>query len=390
MKRTRYLALLLLAVLLLNAGAMAACTDPSTRTLCDDEGHDYNTTDWAYDVTAHYHKCNRDGCTAKIDWSEHDSDEECGKCGYKRSVYSKEYAREGNAVTFGSYPQSQVEDAELIASLNELAGEQAAEADRISWIAYPYYKNGEQADFMWYQDVTYENNRYRGVYFSEYRPHHTSYDSSANVSNQDDNGYTADEVYWFKYEPIRWTILEWAGDKVLLLCNTILDAQTYQNAASLPSSIPTNEYASSTIRAWLNNDFLNTAFTSAQKLLIAETELDNSKNTAGVSPSGDHTYSSSKDRVFLPSYADVTNTEYGFASDENRRKLTTDYAQMQGAYTAREGDFAGMGWWWLRSYSDNASDAVRVVYYKGGIGTQGADVRGTDEGVVPALWLKIN
>ena len=59
---------------------------------------------------------------------------------------------------FGSYPQSEVLDDSIISNLNKLVSED-------NWIDFNYYDNGNVSSFMWYQDVIYDGNKYRGVRF---------------------------------------------------------------------------------------------------------------------------------------------------------------------------------------------------------------------------------
>ena len=59
--------------------------------------------------------------------------------------------------------------------------------------------------------------------------------------------------------PIRWQVLERNGDELLLLADKILDRKAYND-----------EYTSitwedCTLRTWLNSDFYNSAFSSAEK-----------------------------------------------------------------------------------------------------------------------------
>ena len=95
-----------------------------------------------------------------------------------------------------------------------------------NWTAYYYYTDGSQRDFMWYIDKEYNGEKYRGVYFTEYRPHSRSY-SGAKYSEQDDNGYYTGVIYWFKYEPIKWSILSEENGKALLLAGIALDSYQY-------------------------------------------------------------------------------------------------------------------------------------------------------------------
>ncbi|MCF0113210.1 MAG: InlB B-repeat-containing protein, partial [Bacilli bacterium] len=102
---------------------------------------------------------------------------------------------------FGSYPQTEVTDSGLIAALNSAAGTlpTAGNATVGNWTSYNYYIFSSVSHFMWHADIEHaDGNKYRGVYFTSYRPYYTTYSSSASNSYQDDNGYNTNTVYWFK------------------------------------------------------------------------------------------------------------------------------------------------------------------------------------------------
>ena len=103
-----------------------------------------------------------------------------------------------------------------------------------------------------------------------------------------------------------------------------------------------------------------------------------------------------EDKVFLLSHAEVTNSAYGFSSDQSaydtaRQKQPTDYVMAQGAYTYRNsgGDYDGNSTWWLRSPYGYSSDSARAVDYYG-YACDGYGVRNTYNGVVPALRITLN
>ena len=262
---------------------------------------------------------------------------------------------------------------------------------------------------MWYIDIEQGGEKYRGVYFTSFRPDRTT--PSSAYTEQEDNGYTISTVYWFKYEPISWTILSenTTDGTALILCDMIIDSQAYQNeyeqdsnsgnyyntSSGVPSGTYANNYAHSTIRKWLNETFYNTAFSELQKQIILTTTVDNSVASTGYSTNS-YACENTQDKVFLLSYQDVINSNYGFSSsylahDTARKKKIADYAQAQGAYTNTRTDYAGNGWWWLRSSADNYSHIAHSVAADGvlGVGGGGANVCLTNGGVLPALQIRL-
>lgn len=313
----------------------------------------------------------------------------CTKCGAE-----KVYGREGGSIYFGIYPQSEVTDGTLKSTLTGSAGALPTSSNSGSWTSYGYYISGSVSNYMWYIDKEYGGEKYRGVYFTSYRPKFTTYSSSSSNSYQDDNGYSTGNVYWFKYEPIKWRILSESSGKALILAELILDSQEFypstNNRTENGKTIYANNWEYSTIRKWLNETFYNVAFNDLQKALIVGTELDN-KTTAfdGGRNSYATRQNNTTDKVFLLSYSDILNTSYGFNAnsgnyDTARRKKTSDYAQVQGAYTS----YLGNGWWWLRSPRKNDSNYASYVYNDGGVGNH-SRVDYTPSGVVPALTIML-
>ena len=245
----------------------------------------------------------------------------------------------GDKVYYGIYPQKNVNDTDLIASLDALEDPES---------------NG------WYL--------YNKEYYAKV---------SAIPCEEDykfDNGTTIENgtTYWFKCEPISWTIL--TNDYVdadgkhlgyYLLSDVLLDAHRYDDNS--------NDYKDSEIRSFFNNDFYNSAF-ALDSSYIQTTTIDNSDNI--------------QDKVFLPSYEDYNNSDYGFDASDTRYCKTTDWVRARGAYcdtysasTQYNGDY------WTRS--TDSGDPSRAWY----VTTSGSFYRWyvnyTDLSVRPAISIKI-
>ncbi len=348
----------------------------------------------------------------------------CALCSYmiySRINYEENKDENGTYILFGSYPQSKVSDISVQAALNSLTGELPTYSDSYGWNSYKYYiSSSNNFDYMWYIDVESDGDKYRGVYFTSYRPTEPKNSSITSKTYQDDNGYLTNTVYWFKYEPIKWRILTENDGKALIYCDMIIDAQAYQdfwvhdgnnvfyatdsNGTILTdengNKIYANNYNYSKIRAWLNDNFYNTAFDSLQKELINLTVVDNSKEsikdaagTIGVMNGSDALYENTNDNIFLLSEKEITTPEYGFAGcdvyDTERQKQTTDYAQSQGARTYFGEQYDLMGWYWLRSPSSSGS-LMSATIDSQGYAKCGMNPNQTAGGVCPALWIILN
>ncbi len=309
------------------------------------------------------------------------------------------YERENDYIYFGSYPQSLVTDSVQIDLLNTFATEL-----NCTWYSYDYYIANTPGDYMWYTDLELNEIKYRGVYFTSYRPYYTSFATGTENSSQDNNGYTLGTVYWFRYEPIKWRILSEENGYALLLADLILDSQQFNSSADSlvfnnegPVFVPTihaNNWEYSTIRSWLNNDFYNTAFNDSQSQNIVEQSLNNTETAYnGVNNNYAISQRETSDKVFLLSYEDMVNEEYGFnkegdAYDTARRKQTSDYAKIQGACPSTNPNYSGKGWWWLRSPDSFCGCDASGVRNDGRL-DGGYYVLSTSSGVVPALMIKL-
>ena len=212
----------------------------------------------------------------------------------------------------------------------------------------------------------------------------TPYDSGYKFSTG--ASVTSGSVYYFKVEPIRWRILSTDGETAFILCDSIIANMAYDEGGS-------NNYKNSDVRAWLNSTFYETAFSELQKDLILTTTVDNSVYSTGYSPN-QYACEDTEDKIFLPSYREVTNSEYGFETssstdDTARRMQMSDYSRATGAYMSTGSSiYYGNGWWWLRSPYDDGSDIARyVVHYACVDGNY--YVYDSSFGIVPALQIRL-
>ncbi|MCR4615911.1 MAG: leucine-rich repeat domain-containing protein [Clostridiales bacterium] len=267
----------------------------------------------------------------------------------------------GTVINFGSYPQSKVTDSAVLAALD---------AAQKNWVSYDYFlfpepdyndPNYEEttqlqiSDYMRYADITLNGEKYRAVTFSYYRTGLIGgYAwSNAEDSYQDDNGYYVNNVYYFKYEPLQWKVLD--ASEGLIMCTNMIDTQAFKCIADFGASEYeyfgydsledwnlrnsthyASDWSNSDLRAWLNDDFYNTAFSSEQQAKILSTVLENDPVDFSYYTNQDYYFAETTDNVFCLSTSEAVNTEYGFASistqDTARQFSATDYAESQGLY----------------------------------------------------------
>ena len=311
----------------------------------------------------------------------------------------------GDIIEFGSYPQSDV-TASLGQILNTLDGD---------WISYDYYSGtGDKSDgnmvasnYMRYKDVVYSGDKYRGVLFDKYRPLWTGDVQTSSNSYQDDNGYISGTTYWFKFEPVKWRILNPLSG--LLMSETIIDSQPFNNFivkmgkdghnldayyGDSGKSYFANNYVKSSIREWLNKDFYETAFNNKQKDNIEYTEISNKGfyTISGITGYEDYDNENTTDKVFFLSYHEMADSSYGFNPsagdyDVAREGVGSDYAKCQGLYVIKNSssDYTGNSWWWLRSSGMNSDGAcgIREQGNENGLSTFSSHY-----GVRPAIKVK--
>ncbi len=274
-------------------------------------------------------------------------------------------SEDGKTLTYGLYPQKNVNDSTLVSALNALTTPES---------------NG------WY---LYNNDYYAKVSATPY-----------NSSYKFDNGTTivSGTTYWFKCEPITWNVLSSTNGEYYILSSVLLDAHCYyynstSNRTIGGKTVYANNYEYSDIRTWLNNDFYNSAF-ALGNAHIQTTTVDNSASTTDSS-TNKYACNNTQDEVFLPSYQDYINSSYGFSTSTSstdtstRYCRTTDWARARGAYYyANSASYQCNGYYWTRSPDSDSYDNGACGVSPGG-GIWGYGVNNTSLSVRPALTIKI-
>ena len=318
----------------------------------------------------------------------------------------------GDVIEYGTYPQSLVTDEALLAILPTLPG---------TWNTYEYegtttnsegYTYPEAFTGMQYIDVVYRNVKYRGVRIDAYRPFTVPLGQSEG-STQEQNGYTAG-TYWFRYDPLRWRVLD--PETGLVMSDTIIDSQPFTqymdpNAtyyyssmgeyglryAYLQDGFVSGVYAS--ISDWLNEDFLNVAFSSAQQEnILSDTQVNDywlvGSGTFSQDGNGYHKYdaTATEGKIFLPAWDEVSDAAAGFNADGNAADAVrtlggSDYAKAQGLEVFGDGETAR---WLLRTMSRyfNARCASQIDETGKGIAHPRTDDRYSRYGICPMMRME--
>lgn len=173
-------------------------------------------------------------------------------------------------------------------------------------------------------------------------------------------------------EDIAWLVLDKQDGKVLLLSKDALDCLPYHQR------FETTTWETCTLREWLNEDFLNEAFSSEEKRMISWTTVKADRNPGYNTDPGDDT----QDQVFLLSIPEVNRY---FESDSQRQCKPTPYAVARYTYVNEANDCCN---WWLRSPGEDnalASD----VQYEGNVNEPGYVIVNSLDAVRPAIWINL-
>ena len=162
-------------------------------------------------------------------------------------------------------------------------------------------------------------------------------------------------------EPIEWEVIDTSGEYMMLISKYALDSRVYHSKNANIS------WQNSDMRAWLNGEFLETAFTDSEYYQLVGVGVEN----------GD------RDLVSLLSVGEAL---YYFPNEEDRICEATPYAVKQGAYV---NNTTGGSWWLLRT-PGTESQSVASVNSDGVMDEAGGKVTSKRGTVRPIMWVSKN
>ena len=274
----------------------------------------------------------------------------------------------GDVLSLGTYPQTHITDETLIENLN------AAAMDS-EWQTLPYAQSGS-LELVKYSDIKYEDTMYRRIRILR---------SLSGAAAR--NGYNTGSVYWFRFEPINWILLD--ADSGFAISEMVLDTEpftypgynnngTYYTDSS--SVYYMNNFAQSDIRVWLNDTFLSTAFTSEEAAALNLHTSDNS-----IVPDEACEPYVCEDTTDYVSLLSLEETEY-FTDQTDAIKNATDYALALNCdnygFTERS------QYWFLRTPGANSKNNC----YLSPQGSYGLDIEtdSPDVGIVPTVYISLS
>ena len=123
--------------------------------------------------------------------------------------------------------------------------------------------------------------------------------------------------YYYQVETITWRVMKTEGNYKYLISDYILDSANYV----YDQEVEDYSYDSSNIRAFVEGDFYNKAFSKeTNKPLLTEVDIEKSKSVI----------TKLNTRIWIPSVYDVENKEYGFYSIDDSYAFSTDYSASKG------------------------------------------------------------
>ena len=178
-------------------------------------------------------------------------------------------------------------------------------------------------------------------------------------------------------EKIEWIVLVKENGKALVISKYALDCQPY-NTSRIDVT-----WENCTLRKWLNNDFINSAFSADEKSMILVTTVSADKNPQYSTNPG----AATRDQVFLLS---VTEVDKYFSSAGVGQCGPTDYAVANGAWKGDKGGY----WVWLRSPGIDPDFAASVSYDAYNASDVlpfciGKPVDTNSGSVRPAMWIEL-
>ena len=172
-------------------------------------------------------------------------------------------------------------------------------------------------------------------------------------------------------EDIEWLVLAKENSNVLLISKKALDCKSY-NTIEMDVT-----WQTCSLRTWLNDHFLNDAFTKEEQAIINTTDVTADANPADDVDPGNDTY----DKVFLLSIYEANK----YFSNDSERKCVPTYHVLANKNFINDGN----NWWLLRT-PGYGQERVAGVTGDGVVSEIGTNVDNSHTLVRPAVWISLN
>ncbi|MBR0294952.1 MAG: hypothetical protein IJQ67_03495 [Bacilli bacterium] len=196
------------------------------------------------------------------------------------------------SVGYGSYPQTVVEDSQIISELNKLESSKTAD------------KNGY---------YTFNDKQYAPL---------IAYPAGNLIQFSNGNYIEFEKKYWFEVETIYWGETDRTRQELdinaqhaelVLYTKWILDIHIFNDDYNgNHNGIYANDYSHSSLRNWLNNDFYKKAFSKNDKYIIeSNLKCKRAKDIKMEYETGDSTYFNNWEEYYLNDKVYIASDEVG-------------------------------------------------------------------------------
>ena len=193
--------------------------------------------------------------------------------------------------------------------------------------------------------------------------------SDAKVGSIVTFGTYTEESDTLEKSKINWRVLAKEDDRILVISSRIIDAMPYHNVSDVDVT-----WETCSLRKWLNGTFINSAFNSAEKKLIIESEVLTEKASYSDTDPGNNT----KDKIFL-----LSESEFEKYLHSDGSCFATNYATEKTA----KGYSTYLYSWWLRSTGASPYSASDVFISTSDVDSTYAAY--PNNGVRPAMWISL-
>ena len=236
-------------------------------------------------------------------------------------------SQKGSYLYFGKVKRN-LNDSTIENELKNLAGKTPTERNPGNW--------KKDDNDKWYIEISYNDIEYTGLYSAD------------------------GKISWTYEEIIEWKIVKKEDGKALVVSITSVAKLPFDENGS-------NNYAKSTIRAWLNNEFYDEYFKSEElRKRILETEVDNSLAST-MDETNENVCRNTFDKVFLLSLKEVKDNRIEFYGN------------------------SGSGYYYsydvmLRTPSATSKDEVKTAWYYNSVDRTKVSYKND---IYPALWISL-
>ena len=268
---------------------------------------------------------------------------------------------EWDCVWFGSYPQAEVVPSSAYTAIDSSLLQQGDII--VSEELYDKLIKAKDMDWNENGDINLNGTYFRRIKKSDTASSQLMTNGPLGKSMTEYQWDSDSEYHYFKYEPIKWRVLNVTGNDVLLLADQGLDNPVESKTISY--------WNKSGVRTWLNSDssgsFIKTAFSAAERSVIKLSEVTENDTTVS-------------DKIFLLSESDIIKESYGFSNDNTsldraRWSRSSTFSKAMGTIINKEFisiPYYGCSPWMLRSVKYNlASRGGPANYQQRCVGSMG-------------------